>query len=239
LISLILPAYNEVKRIANSITHAAEYFDERGHAYQIIVAADGRDGTREAAAAVARLNPAITVMGSDKRGGKGLGIRLAVRQAQGSIIGFSDADEKTPIDELDKFLPLLSQDWDVVIGSRAALGARIEQPQPLHRRLGSKGFAVFMHAVLGLRDIEDTQCGFKFFKRHAALDLFGRQYINGYMVDVEILYLAQQSGYRIAQVPIRWRDDGDSRLQLVQGTIRCGLDVLTIPFVHRTIRRIQ
>ena len=119
-----------------------------------------------------------------------------------------------------------------MIGSRALSESSIEQSQPLYRRLGSKGFRLFVHALVGLRDIVDTQCGFKFFKRHVAIDLFGRQIIDGYMFDVEVLYLAHLRGYRIAQVPVRWRDDGDSRLRLVSGNIRNGLDIFRIRFAH-------
>jgi dolichyl-phosphate beta-glucosyltransferase len=108
--------------------------------------------------------------------------------------------------------------------------SHIEQAQPAYRRLGSKGFSVFMHAVVGLHEIHDTQCGFKFFQRLAALDLFRRQKIDGYMFDVEILHLAKQAGYRIAQVPVRWHDDSDSRLALLSGNLRNVIDIFRIRF---------
>lgn len=81
-------------------------------------------------------------------------------QAQGKFIGFADTDEKTPIQEFDKFMPLLSENYDVVIGSRTASGSQIEQPQLLYRQLGSRGIAIFMHAVLALNDIKHPKCGF-------------------------------------------------------------------------------
>jgi dolichyl-phosphate beta-glucosyltransferase len=118
----------------------------------------------------------------------------------------------------------------VVIGSRALADSRIEKPQPLYRRLGSRGFHVLMRTVVGLSGITDTQCGFKFFRRDVALDLFRRQRIDGYMFDVEILYLARRAGYRIAQVPVRWRDDGDSRLALLSGNFRNVVDLFRIRF---------
>jgi dolichyl-phosphate beta-glucosyltransferase len=89
-----------------------------------------------------------------------------------------------------------------------------------------------VHTVVGLRGIVDTQCGFKFFQRHVAQELFARQKIDGYMYDVEILYLALQADCRIAQVPIRWRDDGDSRLVLLSGNLRNVIDILRIRFGH-------
>lgn len=229
-LTLIIPAYNEVKRIVQTIQEISTYFEQCGCTYQIIVAADGTDGTRELVAEMAKTDPTLQVIGSAARRGKGHGIRQGVALAHGGIIGFVDADNKTPIDEFAKFEPYLREGYDVVIGSRGLRESQIERAQPLHRRLGSKGFAMFMHTVVGLPGIVDTQCGFKFFQRRAALDLFSRQRIDGYMFDVEILYLAQQAGYRIAQVPVRWRDDGDSRLVLLGGNIRNAVDVFRIRF---------
>jgi hypothetical protein len=87
-----------------------------------------------------------------------------------------------------------------------------------------------MHTLLGMWHVRDTQCGFKFFRAPVARDLFGRQRIDGYMFDVEVLHLACRSGYRIKEVGVRWRDDGDSRLQLVAGNWRNMLDILRIRF---------
>ncbi len=229
-VSLIFPAYNEIKRIAQTIGEAKRYFEQRQQPCEIIVSADGDDGTRELVAQMARADPSLRVMGSIERRGKGQGIRQAVRIATGEIIGFADADNKTPIEEFDKVEPLLRQGCDLVIGARALRDSKIERAQPMFRRLGSKGFSLFMHAVVGLPGIVDTQCGFKFFQRPVALDLFERQKIDGYMFDVEILYLAQKAGYRIEQVPIRWRDDGDSRLVLLGGNVRNVIDIFRIRF---------
>src|SRR5206468_6105206 len=113
-------------------------------------------------------------------------------------------------------------------GSRGLAESRIEVPQPLHRRLGSKAFGLVMHLLLGLWDIHDTQCGFKFFRGPVARDLFGRQRIDGYMFDVEVLHLAARSGYRIKEVGVRWRDDRDSRLALLAGHWQNLVDLLRI-----------
>ena len=237
-ISLILPAYNEVQQISQTIGEAKAYFAQRQLTNEIIVIADGDDGTRELVTELAKSDSTLQVSGSRERCGKGYGIRQGVALAKGQIIGFSDADNKTPIDEFDKFLPFLQAGYEVVIGSRGLSGSQVERPQSFYRRLGSKGFGVFMHAVVGLHDIVDTQCGFKFFQRHAALDIFGRQQIDGYMFDVEILYLATQVGYRIMQVPVRWRDDGDSRLALLSGNVQNLIDLFRIRFgaLHQPVR---
>lgn len=227
-LSIVVPAYNEVARIAATLGAMQAHLRSRDLDYEIIVAADGDDGTREAAAGAAAGDPRVSVFGEVRRGGKGRGVRLGVQRARGRLVGFVDADDKTPIDELDRLLPFFSQGYDVVIGSRGQADSRIERRQPWHRRLGSRGFRFFMHAATGLWQLTDTQCGFKFFRAAVARDLFARQAIDGYMFDVEILYLAARAGYRVREVGVRWRDDGDSRLELVAGNWRNLKDVLGI-----------
>ena len=227
-LSLIVPAYNEAARIGATLDDFQRFLDRRGLGYEILVAADGDDGTRELVAERGRRDARLHVLGSAERGGKGRGIRLAVARARGEVIGFADADNKTPIEELDKLLPWLGRGYEVVIGSRGLADSRIEVRQSLLRRVGSRGFRLLMHLIIGLWDIHDTQCGFKFFRGDVARDLFGRQRIDGYMFDVEVLHLARRSGYRIKEVGVRWRDDGDSRLQLVSGNWRNLMDILRI-----------
>ena len=229
-LSLILPAYNEVGRIRQTIEQTRSYLEAKRISHEIIVAADGDDGTRETVVAMAAVDPRLSVLGGVERRGKGRGIRLGVARAAGQFIGFADADFKTPIEELDRILPWFHEGYDIVIGSRAVAESRIETPQPLHRRLGSRAFALAMHSLLGMWHIHDTQCGFKFFRAPVARDLFGRQRIDGYMFDVEVLHLAERRGYHIKEVGVRWHDDGDSRLRLFAGNWRNMLDILRIRF---------
>jgi dolichyl-phosphate beta-glucosyltransferase len=231
-ISLILPAYNEARAIPLTIAEAVRYFNSHGLLYEIIVAADGSDGTREVVGELAKDNPALRAIGHAERRGKGRGIREAVHLASGRIIGYADADNKVPVEEFEKFRPLLDGGVDVVIGTRRD-GATIEKAQPLYRRAGSVGFLWFMQTVVGLPGINDTQCGFKFFQRAAAKELFRRQKIDAYMFDVEILAIARRLKYRIEQVPVRWRDDADSRLDLVAGNLRNVRDIFRIGLQHR------
>src|SRR5690348_11402956 len=231
-ISLILPAYNEARVIPQTIGEAVRYFTGAGLRYEIIVTADGTDGTREAVHEMARSNPALRAIGEDRRRGKGRGIREAVALAAGAVIGYADADNKVPIEEYEKFRPWLAEGIEVVIGTRRG-GATIERQQPLYRRIGSRGFLWFMQTAVGLPGINDSQCGFKFFKGAAAKELFRRQKIDSYMADVEILAIARRLGYRIRQVPIRWRDDADSRLNLIAGNLRNVRDIFRIGYEHR------
>ena len=227
-ISLILPAYNESKTIQATLREVTDYFKSRRIRYQIIVSADGSDGTREKSLEFAQQDQAVEVIGAPERRGKGRGIREGVAIATGNIIGFADADNKVPITEYEKLEKHLREGCEIVIGSRGLNKSKVERPQPWFRRVGSVGFYYFMRAVVGLPGIEDTQCGFKFFQHHIAKDLFARQRIDGYMYDVEILALAQRSGYQITEIPIRWHDDADSRLDLISGNLKNVRDIFRI-----------
>ncbi len=232
-LSLVIPAYNECARIVTTLEAARAYLERRGLAYEIVVCADGDDGTRERAREWAAGDARVRVIGSSARRGKGRGVREGVALTTGALVGFADADDKTPIDELDKLLPLFDEGYDVVFGSRAVTGARVEVAQRFYRRVGSRAFGLFMHLTVGLWSVRDTQCGFKFLRGDLARELFARLCIDGYMFDVELLYLAQRAGCRMREVGVRWRDDGDSRLELVAGNWRNLKDVLRIRLARR------
>jgi len=227
-ISLIFPAYNESKTIANTVREAHRYFQSRGLSSQIIVSADGTDGTRETARALAPEVPGIIVIGGEQRSGKGRGIRLGVERATGAIIGFADADNKVPIEDFDKVLPVLRGTADFVIGIRSRTNGMIEKPQPFYRQLGGRGFYFAVQFIVGLPGVTDTQCGFKFFHHDLAKAVFRTQKIDGYMYDAEIIALALRMGAVLEQVPIRWRDDADSRLDLIAGNIQNLKDLFRI-----------
>ena len=231
-LSVIVPAYNEAGSIGRTLGAIRTYLERQGYPFEIIVSADGTDGTREAAAEVAAGDARVRVIGTPERGGKGKGVRNGVLMARGKYIGFVDADYKTPIEEVEKLLPHLQHGAAVVIGSRGMSDSKIERAQPLYRRLGSKAFAMIMRRLVGLYDVVDTQCGFKFFQQNVARALFTRQRIDGYMFDVEILRLAKVMGYQITEVGVRWQDDGDSRYNPVTGTIRNARELLRIRFMR-------
>lgn len=232
MLSIVVPAYNEVQRIRQTLRDMQSYLDAQGYDYEIIVSADGTDGTREAVAEMALTDPRLSVIGAPERRGKGRGVREGMLRARGQYVGNVDADYKTPIDQIERMMPFLKQGYDVVIGSRRAEGTQIERHQPLYRRLGSKGFALVMRALVGLYGINDTQCGFKFFSRRAAIALFSKQKIDGYMFDVEILRLARAAGMRMREVGVRWADDGDTRYNPIGGTIKNAKELLRIRFMR-------
>lgn len=228
-LSLIVPAFNEVATIQNTLRAIRDYLQPRGFEYELIVSADGTDGTREAATELAGELP-VRVMGEPQRRGKGRGVREGMLAATGDVVGFLDADYKVAIDEIEKVLPWFDQGYDVVIGSRKAAGAAMNAKRPWYRTLGSKGFAMVLRPLVGIRGVGDTQCGFKFFRAPVARDLFSRQRIDGYMFDVEVLALALRAGYTVKEVGVAWKDDGDTRLQLVSGNWKNLKDLFRIRF---------
>lgn len=227
-VTLIFPAYNEARQIQSTISEASRFFYQNAIPFNIIVVADGTDGTREIVSQLAQTDSRISVMGSEQRRGKGRGIREAVTVAQGDFIGFADADNKTPITEFANFYPELKKGAHFVIGSRRHRHSQTERKQAFYRQIGSKGFNFLIKGVLGLTGIPDTQCGFKFFKRETAKRIFSIQKIDGYMFDVEILFLARKLGVPVTQLPVRWRDDGDSRLRLFSGNLKNLSDIFRI-----------
>jgi dolichyl-phosphate beta-glucosyltransferase len=235
-LSIVVPAYNEAGRIVATLRAILDFVDRKSLAAEVILCADGADGTREAAGELARHDARVMVMGQIARLGKGRGVREGVLRGQGDVIGFVDADYKTPIEELDNLLPHLNAGADVVIGSRKVAGSSIAVPQPLYRRVGSTAFHAVMSRLVGLHGIADTQCGFKFFRREAAHRIFSIQQVDGYMFDVEILRLAMMLGYTIREVPVCWHDDGDSRYNPVTGTIRNARELLRIRRLRYTDR---
>ena len=167
-LTFILPAYNERATIGATVDGAIAYFQSRGIRAEIIVAADGDDGTRELVAQKALGDANLKVIGHETRGGKGRGIREAVALARGQIIGYADADGKVPIEDYERIEPRFGRAF-VLLSDRADWRIRKScAHQPWYRRIGAKGFYYYMQTVIGLPGIQDTQCGFKFFDRKAA-----------------------------------------------------------------------
>ena len=149
------------------------------------------------------------------------------------MVGFIDADDKTDLAALDGAMTRLHQGCDGIIGDRTLSDSDIAVPRRRYRQWGSGLFRWLMRCSVGLGGFPDTQCGFKFFRAEVARDLFQRQQIDGYMFDVEILLLATRSGYELERLPVRWRDDPDSRFNPVWGSLRNASELIRIRRLHR------
>jgi dolichyl-phosphate beta-glucosyltransferase len=227
LLSLVIPVYNEEKRIGSSLSEIIAYFQRNGYSYELIVVDDG--STDRTVEIVKELIAGIQSgrLLCARHGGKGAAVRKGVLNAKGQYVFFTDADLSTPIAELDKFLEQLNQGYKVVIGSRKMTGANVEVHQSWLRESMGKVFTWLTNVIL-TKNISDVTCGFKGFSRPVAQEVFSRQQVNNWSFDAEILFLVQQYGYLIKEIPVRWRNDPATRVNLLKDTVRSFLGLLKI-----------
>jgi len=226
-LSIVIPAYNESRKIARDITESAGFLEAHDFAGQIIVVDDGSsDGTGETAkkawlnalreSKIRNLESKIQldVIRYEKHRGKGYAVRTGIKHSSGDYVMFADSGSCVPYEDTMRGLELLKSDvCDIAHGSRKMSGCHIEKTQSLFRRICSKIFHFFViHDMKIPADFTDTQCGFKMYKGHVARHLYGEAITDGFTFDIEIIMRAQQEGYRIKEFPIDWTCDRDSRL---------------------------
>lgn len=227
-LSVVIPAYNEEERIDNSLNTIIRYMENRGYRYEIIVVNDGStDKTVDIVKNFSVRNKNINLILNEKNMGKGYSVKKGILESNGEYILFSDSDLSTPIEEIEKLIRYLQEDYDIAIGSRALPNSDVQIHQSFHRELMGKIFNLITR-ILTLMDIKDTQCGFKCFKKDAAKNIFRRQIINGFSFDVEILYIAKKLGYKIREVPVVWLNSNSTRVNLIKDSIRMFIDLLRI-----------
>jgi dolichyl-phosphate beta-glucosyltransferase len=235
-LSVAITAYDEASRLPLSLERVLPFLDQQPYSYEIVVNDDGsKDGTAAIVEEFARRRPGrIRLLRSPVNQGKGMGVRRAVLSSCGRAVLFSDADFSTPIEELPRLLAKLERGYDIVIGSRIQPdGSDMRRSQPLYRRLFGKLFHRLADPLI-VRGIEDTQSGFKVFRGDVGRELFQDARLASIIFDVEVLFLAQRRGYRIAEVPVRWTNAGGSRMHVtVSHAIRVFWDLARIPFLHR------
>jgi dolichyl-phosphate beta-glucosyltransferase len=227
LLSLVVPVYNEARRLEASIDALVRFF--RGRDAEIVFVDDGStDDTAARVEARARRDAGIArVLRSPRNRGKGHAVRVGMREAKGDPIFFSDVDLSVPIEEVDRFLPWFTQGFDLVIGSRRIAGATIRRHQPTLRETLGAGYTRLSNLVLG-GGTTDYTCGFKGFSRRAAAEIFRRAVVDGWSFDAEILYLARRRGLRVKEVPVPWTDSPDTRVRLVHDTARSFAELVRI-----------
>jgi glycosyltransferase involved in cell wall biosynthesis len=218
-ISIIIPSYNELVRLPDTIRRIVEYLETSNWSFhEILIVDDGStDGTVAAAEAFARSDSSIRVLRNPGNRGKGYSVRHGMLEARGEWRLFSDADLSTPIEELEKLWCAVSGGKDkIAIGSRAIDPSLIGVHQPGYRETMGRFFNGVMRAATGL-PISDTQCGFKLFRGDVAQEVFSRQRLERFGFDAEVLYIASRRGYGIAEVPVRWNHVEGSKVGMFTG----------------------
>ena len=224
-LSIIVPAYNEEKRLPSTLEEIDAFLRTQPFSFEIIVVENGStDRTTEVAESFAATRPYVRVLHSPK--GKGAAVKMGMLHARGEYLFICDADLSMPIEEVTRFLPPALDGYDIAIGSREVPGAR-RYNEPFYRHLEGRIFNWIVR-LLAVPGIQDTQCGFKCFRREVALDLFPYQTMNGWSFDVEILYIARQRGYRLVEVPINWYYKQNSRINPIKDAIDMFLEVIKI-----------
>lgn len=221
-ISVVIPAYNEEKRLPGSLEQVSEYLrDKSGVPAEILVVNDGsRDATREVAQSLARRlanGPAIRVLENPGNCGKGYSVRHGMLEASHDWVLFTDADLSAPIEECDKLIAAVDASGpDIAIGSRALDRSLIGVHQSGFRESMGRFFNLMVRLGAGLPFL-DTQCGFKLFSRRAARAIFACQQLERFGFDVEILYLAHKLGFRAVEVPVRWNHCEGTKVGMLSG----------------------
>ena len=217
-LSIIVPAFNEARRLTATLDRLVSFAESRPFATEVLVVDNAStDATKAVVTEFVSRIPFVRYL-YEAIQGKGAAVRTGVMAASGEYLLFSDADLAVPIEEADNFLPPRVPECDIAIGSREAKGAR-RYDEPFRRHLMGRVFNLLVRGLL-LPGLQDTQCGFKCFRRDVARDLFPASTVHGWSFDVEILHIARLRGYRIAEVPVPWYYGEESKVRPVRDTWR-------------------
>ncbi len=233
-LSIVIPAYNEEKNLKNGVLDLVDdYLRTVDYSYEVLIVDDGStDQTREIIKEQIKGKPSFKLI-ENRHGGKAFTVMTGLLSARGEIALFTDMDQATPLNQIEKFFPKFEQNYDIVIGSR-----RGRAGAPLMRQLTAWGFAMLRNLILGL-PFSDTQCGFKVFNQAAIKkiipkikDEWGVVHTGGGAVnagfDVELLYLAKKYGFKIAEVPVEWNYVDTERVQVIKDALAAIYDMLRI-----------
>jgi len=217
-LSIVIPAHNESKRIGTILDAIAKFIKTKDFAIETLVVNNGStDNTHEIAESYKEKISNLRIL-ERKSKGKGGAVHEGMLAAKGNYIIFADADNSTPIEQVDKLLKYVPK-YDVVIGSRYCCGGKLAIPQPLIRVVGGRvmNFVIQTLAVWG---IKDTQCGFKLFSKKATEEIFKRQSVFEFSFDIELLAIARKLGYKIKEVGITWYDNPNSTVNPIRDGLR-------------------
>jgi dolichyl-phosphate beta-glucosyltransferase len=227
-LSIIVPAYNEEKKIESTLKEISGYINKRAYNCEIIVVDDGSDdNTFERAKGLASLFNNFKILKNPSNMGKGYSVRRAMLEAGGEYALFMDADNSTSIYEVDKFLPYLKEGYDVVIASRRLKDSIVPEPQPLLRAKMGQFFIFLSKVILGL-NISDFNCGFKAYNVRSTRFVFELQKIYDWSFDVELLFLITKYGLKLKEVPVYWVHKSGSKVKPVKDAIKSFMSLLKI-----------
>jgi glycosyltransferase involved in cell wall biosynthesis len=229
---LIIPAYNEARRLPDTLDRALNYLQSLSFPYELIIVENAsEDETLQIARQFANQHSQVRVLHENKRG-KGNAVRTGMLVARGEYLFMADADLSMPVEAIGHFLPPVLDNYDVAIGSREIKGS-VRYNEPVYRHIGGRMINLMIR-LLALPGLHDTQCGFKCFRAAVAEDLFLNQTMSGWSFDVELLYIARMRGYKIVEVPVNWYYRSESKVNPVKDALKMIADIL---YIRRNARR--
>lgn len=232
---MIIPAYNEEVRIVPTLKRILEYFSSVDYTWSVTVISDGsQDRTNELVREFCTNNFQFFIIESVPNHGKGFVVRRGMVEVNGEYLLFSDADLAAPIEEIEKLWPAM-EDSDIAIGSRPMRDSKLEVRQPLYREMLGRA-ANKLIQVMAVPGIQDTQCGFKLFKKEVARDVFSRCKRDGFSFDFEALMIARDLGYTIAEIPIRWSHQEGSKVVMWRDVPKSLIDLFKLRLMGRKKR---
>ncbi len=233
-ISIVIPAFNEAKRLPLFLHRVISYCNRSKKTYQIIVVDDGSmDKTWEVATSYKTRFSDLGTIRIRKNRGKGYAVKRGLLESKGKIGVFLDADGSVEPWEIEKNLHYLEEGYDIFVGSRVLRGKEQILRVKWYRKLIGLVFNFFVHIFL-FKNIEDTQCGFKMFRKEVVKPLFSRSYLEGFGFDIEILYLAHKMGYRVKEGPVSWHHVSGSKINLFTDSIKMFFNILQVRNWHCT-----
>lgn len=228
-LSVVIPAYNEERRILPTLDSIFKYLIKQDYSFEVIVVNDGsQDATFKTVQKLQACYKQLFIIDSKINKGKGYAVNLGMRAARGELAVFTDADNSTKINEIESVIDLFHQGFEVIIGSRRMPGAVIIKRQPFSREFIGKAFSLLVRVLFGLPYI-DTQAGFKAFSKRARDLVFSKQTIFGWVFDVELLVIARQNNLNVAEFPIHWENDKESRVK-IKSAFRILRELATIKY---------
>lgn len=231
-LSVIIPAYNEEKKIEKDIREAFSYFKRKKILGEIIVSTDGvTDNTNKIVCKLKKEFPGLKLIVKKEKIGKGAAIKKGVIKASGKYIIFSDAGLCVPFKFISVGIKKIEEGYDLALGNRGDKLTIIKIKQPIYRMIGSKIFSIVIKNILGVPPyIKDTQCGFKIYKREIAKRLYRDLKTDGMMFDLELILRAKKYGLKIATFPVEWSNDPDTKLNPVSGGLKILEEIYNIKY---------
>jgi dolichyl-phosphate beta-glucosyltransferase len=232
-LTVVIPMFNEAARLETGVQPVLDHLSARHPGAEVFLVNDGStDDTAARARGLLEVHPALQgEVLSLPRTGKGGAVREGMRRGTGEIRIFLDADNATPIEELDRLLPFVTDERTIVIASRGIDRSLLERRQPWWRERMGRTFNLLLRTIVDL-PYKDTQCGFKLFGREAAEICFSRQTLDGFAFDVELLWIARKEGLKVLEIPVRWRHVPDSRVHPIRHSFQMATDALRIRLRH-------